>query len=67
MAIPLQTKPALNDADNNGIHDLLYSNVDYVRRIHWWVRLFGFVWIVLPALFVVGAVVFMIASAALYG
>lgn len=27
------------------------SATDYLRRIHWWVRLAGIIWIVIPALF----------------
>jgi hypothetical protein len=38
----------LPDADLNGIHDLLAGTRDYTRRIHWWVRLFGILWIVFP-------------------
>lgn len=32
---------------------------DYLRRIHWWVRLAGIIWIVIPALMVLFGVGFM--------
>jgi hypothetical protein len=33
------------------------QSYDYIRRIHWWVRLFGFVCLVVPAMMVLGFVV----------
>ena len=53
-----------NAARLDAIHAETISANDYMRRIHWWVRLFGVVWIVIPALIGVLAVVFMIGVAA---
>lgn len=41
-------KPVGPDPNLDGIHVLTHKNNDYLRRIHWWVRLFGIVWIVIP-------------------
>jgi hypothetical protein len=35
----------LPDADTNGIHDLLHDTKSYVKKIHWWIRLFGVIWL----------------------
>lgn len=44
--------------------DLAWHSNDYLRRIHWWVRLFGIVWIVIPmATLVVGFFFFLGAGA----
>lgn len=37
---------------------------DYARRIHWWVRLFGIVWIVIPVALTLFVIVYMITAAA---
>jgi hypothetical protein len=34
------------------------QNADYLRRIHWWVRLFGIVWIVIPVVATLMAIFF---------
>lgn len=34
------------------------QTADYARRIHWWVRLFGIVWIVIPVVATIMAVFF---------
>jgi hypothetical protein len=52
----------LPDADLNGIHDLLAGTKDYARRIHWWVRLFGIVWIVAPLVAAGLASLFLLAA-----
>lgn len=36
---------------------------DYLRRIHWWVRLFGIVWIVIPVAMSLFATFFLIGMA----
>ena len=46
------------DPNLDGIHVLTQRNTDYLRRIHWWVRLFGIVWIVLPVVAFLAAVAF---------
>lgn len=46
------TEPVLTPAE---------QTADYARRIHWWVRLFGIIWIVIPIAMMLFAVVFMIA------
>jgi len=38
---------------------------DYLRRIHWWVRLFGIIWIVMPVVAAVFGVVFFVAALAM--
>lgn len=38
--------------------------ISYLRRIHWWVRLAGIIWIVLPIILGVLAIIFMIGAAA---
>jgi hypothetical protein len=42
----------------------LASTRDYTRRIHWWVRLFGIIWIGIPAAMAVLAVAFMVGAMA---
>lgn len=37
--------------------------VDYLRRIHWWVRLFGIIWIVIPIVTLIIGGFFMIGVA----
>lgn len=34
------------------------QSYDYIRRIHWWVRLFGIVWIVIPVVASLAAMAF---------
>jgi hypothetical protein len=34
------------------------QSYDYIRRIHWWVRLFGIVWVVIPVVASLAAVAF---------
>jgi hypothetical protein len=46
------------DPNLDGIHVLTHKNNDYLRRIHWWVRLFGIVWIVIPVVAFLAAVAF---------
>ncbi len=41
------------------------QTADYTRRIHWWVRLFGIVWIVIPVLAFLGAVAFALGALSL--
>lgn len=52
----------LSDANLNDVHDLLYKQMDYMRRIHWWVRLAGIIWIGIPAAAALFAVVAVIAG-----
>ena len=51
-----------SESFERAMHRTLTSTEDYVRRIHWWVRLFGVVWIVLPIIATVFAVVFMMGA-----
>lgn len=60
----LERDPQLANASRNDVHDVLYGTMDYVRRIHWWVRLAGIIWIVIPIVLTVLAVFFMIGAAA---
>lgn len=60
----LERDPQLADANRNDVHDVLYKTMDYTRRIHWWVRLFGIIWIVLPIVATVIAVFFLLGAAA---
>lgn len=53
------------DPNLDGIHTLTYQNNDYLRRIHWWVRLFGILWIVVPAIAGLAFVAFFVAMAAI--
>lgn len=39
------------------------QTADYVRRIHWWVRLFGIIWIVMPVVMCIFAVFFLVGVA----
>lgn len=39
-------------------------STDYLRRIHWWVRLAGIIWIVIPIVLAVLAAVFLVGAAA---
>lgn len=39
------------------------QTTDYLR-IHWWVRLFGFVWLVIPAVMTIVLVAFMLGAMA---
>jgi hypothetical protein len=52
--LEMDVTPDLTDADTNGLHDLLFETKDYARRIHWWVRLFGVLWLSSIILGVVG-------------
>lgn len=65
MALPLQfdPKPTADEAFQRAMHRTLTSQDDHLRRIHWWVRLFGIVWIVVPALLAVFAVGFFVFAA----
>lgn len=47
----------------DAIHTQSASTAAYTRRIHWWVRLFGIVWIVIPAAMVLIAVAFLLGAA----
>jgi hypothetical protein len=38
------------------------ATADYARRIHWWVRLFGVVWLTSLALGIVGMLIFAVAA-----
>lgn len=38
--------------------------ISYLRRIHWWVRLAGIIWIVIPVVLAVLAAVFLVGAAA---
>jgi hypothetical protein len=40
------------------------QTADYARRIHWWVRLFGIIWIVIPAIAAVALVAFLLGAMA---
>lgn len=60
MAIP--TLDRLPDADLNGVHDVLFESQDYLRRIHWWVRLFGVLWLVVPVVCLVFAAGFFLVA-----
>lgn len=43
------------------------QGVDYLRRIHWWVRLFGILWIVVPMVAAIMATVFFVVALAIGG
>lgn len=45
----------------------LYETNDYLRRIHWWVRLFGIFAFVVPVLAALAAVAFVLAALAMGG
>jgi hypothetical protein len=51
------TSPSPTGADEQAPLGVMMATNDYVRRIHWWVRLFGVVWLASLAfgLLVVGA------------
>lgn len=57
----------LPDADINSVHDLVAEQKDYLRRIHWWVRLFGILWIVVPVVAAALAAVFFVAAVVIGG
>lgn len=42
--------------------DLAWHTNDYLRRIHWWVRLFGIIWIVIPVVFALIGVLFLLGG-----
>jgi hypothetical protein len=53
------------DPNLDGIHVLTQRNTDYLKRVHWWVRLFGIVWIVIPVLAFLAAVAFALGALSL--
>lgn len=63
------TRPAgwRPDPSPDDTYSLAYQSNEYLRLIHWWVRLFGIIWIVIPILFVFGAIVFIIGVGAFHG
>lgn len=50
MALPLHPELPVerDEAFQRAMHGTLSASEDYLRRIHWWVRLFGIVWILVP-------------------
>lgn len=56
---------APTEAFQRAMHRTLTSQDDYLRRIHWWVRLFGLVWIVLPVIVGLAAILALAMAAAL--
>lgn len=51
----------------DGIHAQAAVTADYARRIHWWIRLFGIIWIGIPAAAALFMAVFMLAAMAKSG
>lgn len=56
-----------DDAFQRAMHRTLAATEDYTRRIHWWVRLFGIVWIVVPAVAALMAVAFTLTALIMSG
>ena len=52
------------DPNLDGIHVLAHQTNDYIRRIHWWVRLFGIIWIVIPVVAALGGIAFFLGAEA---
>lgn len=50
----------------DGIHTLTLQSNEYLRLIHWWVRLFGIVWIVIPFVVALAAGTFMLGAMAFH-
>lgn len=50
------------EAFQRAMHRTLAATEDYTRRIHWWVRLFGIIWIVVPAVAALMAVAFTLTA-----
>lgn len=43
-----EPEPGSDEAFQRAMHRILTNTEEYARRIHWWVRLFGIIWIVIP-------------------
>lgn len=70
MALPLRLEPQPDDrseAFERAMHRTLTATEDYTRRIHWWVRLFGVVWLASIALGVVAFLWFVTVAASSMG
>lgn len=57
-------KPAV-DLPAETPRDVALKSLSYLERIHWWVRLFGIVWIVIPFLVAAAGVAFIIGGISL--
>lgn len=47
----------------DAIHTQSALTAAYTRRIHWWVRLFGIIWIVIPAVMAFIGFAFLLGAA----
>ena len=51
-------------AIDSNLDVLTRQSNDYLRRIHWWVRLFGIIWIVIPIVATLAGIAFFVGAIA---